>query len=149
MSYWGPSTWIFMHTLACKIKESSFDIVGQELIGQLIQISHHLPCPECAQHAREFWSKIIVKNVTTKQALITLLFVFHNSVNKRKKLPAFLIEQLDIYNKKKVIDTYNVFHRQFHTRGNMQLINDAFHRTIMLRKLKMWLMKNIQHFDTN
>lgn len=149
MSYWGPSTWIFMHTLACKVHESSFEDISQSLLYQLIQISYNLPCPECAQHARQFWSKINVKKINTKQDLINMLFVFHNSVNKRKQLPAFKMEQLDIYNSKKLIDTYNIFHRHFHTRGNMQLLNDAFHRTIMLKKLKAWLMLNIQHFDTN
>ena len=37
-SYWGPSTWIFMHTLAAKIKETSFPLIGPNLITFLIQI---------------------------------------------------------------------------------------------------------------
>ena len=52
-SYWGPSTWIFMHTLASKIKETSFPSFGKNLIMILIQICNNLPCPECAQHAKQ------------------------------------------------------------------------------------------------
>ena len=58
-SYWGPNTWIFMHTLACKIKEDSFPIIGKQLVLYLIQISYNLPCPECSQHAKQFWSNEI------------------------------------------------------------------------------------------
>ena len=57
-SYWGPSTWIFMHTLAANVKETSFPIIGPSLILILIQICNNLPCPECSQHAKQFWSKV-------------------------------------------------------------------------------------------
>ena len=52
VSYWGPSTWVFMHTLAAKVKESDFPVIGSSLILVMIQISNNLPCPECAQHAK-------------------------------------------------------------------------------------------------
>ena len=84
-SYWGPSTWTFMHTLASKIKETSFPLFGKNLIMNLIQICNNLPCPECAQHAKQFWSKVKTGNIKTKTDLINLLYVFHNSVNKRKQ----------------------------------------------------------------
>ena len=57
-SSWGPNTGIFMHTLAAKVKETSFPIIGPNLILILIQICNNLPCPECAQHARQFWNKV-------------------------------------------------------------------------------------------
>jgi len=146
-STWGPSTWIFMHTLAEKIKESSFPLIGPKLILVLIQICNNLPCPECAQHAKEFWRKVKVSNIKTKQDLINLLFVFHNTVNKRRKIFPFKFDSLRIYKIKNIIDTYNQFSRNFNTRGNMNLINESFHRNMMLSSLRNWMMANIQHFD--
>ena len=146
-SIWGPSTWIFMHTLVNKIKESSFQQIGQHLIFLLIQICNNLPCPECAQHAKVFWSKVKVANIKTKTDLINLMFVFHNMVNKRKQLLQFKYDNLKYYDTKNIIDTYNVFSRTFNTRGNMNLINESFHRNMMMVSLKKWLINNIKHFD--
>ena len=79
-SNWGPPTWFFMHTLAEKIKDESFPIVGQHVIMSIIQICNHLPCPECAQHAKEFWSKVKISSIKTKTDLINVLFVFHQNL---------------------------------------------------------------------
>ncbi len=146
-SSWGPSTWIFMHTLACKVKEDSFSIIGQKLISALIQICSNLPCPECAQHSKQFWNKVKVSNITNKTDLINLLFVFHNMVNKRKQTKPFKYENLEYYNSRNVVETYNAFSRNFNTRGNMNLINESFHRNMMLASLRTWLMSNIGHFE--
>jgi len=136
-----------MHTLAAKIKENSFPIIGQKLILVLIQICNNLPCPECAQHARQFWNKVNTANISNKNDLINLLFVFHNMVNKRKQYPPFKYDNLKYYETRNVIQTYNIFSRNFTTRGNMNLINESFHRNMMLASLRSWLMGNISHFN--
>jgi hypothetical protein len=136
-----------MHTLACKVKEDSFSIIGQKLISALIQICSNLPCPECAQHSKQFWNKVKVSNITNKTDLINLLFVFHNMVNKRKQTKPFKYENLEYYNSRNVVETYNAFSRNFNTRGNMNLINESFHRNMMLASLRTWLMSNIGHFE--
>jgi hypothetical protein len=146
-STWGPPTWLFMHTLAEKIKESSFPIIGPNLIFILIQISNHLPCPECTVHAKDFWSKVKTANIKSKSDLVNLLFVFHNMVNKRKNLMPFKYTNLQYYKTKNVIDTYNIFSRNFNTNGNMSLINESFHRNRMMASLRTWMMRNLIHFD--
>ena len=146
-SYWGPSTWFFMHTLAAKIKESSFSLIGPNLIMHLIQICNNLPCPECSEHAKHFWSKVKTSNINNKTDLINLLFVFHNMVNKRKQIKAFKYENLKYYENKNLIETYNSFSKNFNTRGNMSLINESFRRNMMLTSLRKWIMLNIIHFD--
>jgi hypothetical protein len=136
-----------MHTLVAKIKETSFPVIGPSLILVLIQICNNLPCPECAQHAKHFWSKVKTANIKTKDDLINLLFVFHNMVNKRKQLLPFKHENLPYYKTRNVVQTYNSFSRNFNTRGNMSLINDSFRRNMMLSSLRTWLMTNLNHFD--
>jgi hypothetical protein len=144
---WGPSTWVFMHTLVAKIKEDRFQNIGQNLIFILIQICNNLPCPECAQHAKQFWSKVKTANIKTKTDLINLMFVFHNMVNKRKHLLPFKYDNLKYYETRNIIETYNIFSRNFNTHGNMNLINESFHRNMMLSSLRTWMMSNIQHFN--
>jgi hypothetical protein len=138
---------MFIHTLASKIKETSFPLIGPNLILILIQICNNLPCPECSQHAKHFWSKVKTANIKNKSDLINLLFVFHNMVNQRKQLRQFKYENLNYYESKNVIDTYNSFSKNFNTHGNMNLINESFHRNMMLSSLRNWLMSNVNHFN--
>lgn len=144
---WGPSTWLFMHTLVAKIREEHFLIIGQKLIYILIQISNHLPCPECAQHAKQFWSKVKTVNIKTKEDLTNLIFVFHNVVNKRKGLPIFRHENLKYYETKNIIEVYNQFTKNFNTKGNMSLINESFHRNMMMSSLRTWMLANLKYFS--
>ena len=146
INIWGPSTWLFMHTLATKIKDTSFPLIGPKLILILMQICDNLPCPECSQHAKQFWNKVKISNIKNKTDLINLLFVFHNCVNKRKNLPPFNYNNLKFYETKNIIETYNIFYNNFNTRGNMNLINESFHRNMMIASLRKWLMSNLTHF---
>jgi hypothetical protein len=146
-SDWGPPTWIFLHTLAEKVNENSFLMIGPKLIDMMRQICYNLPCPECTTHATRFWANVNVASIKTKQDLINLLFMFHNIVNKRKKMPEFKYSNLNQYSQLKLIQTYNLFSRNFNTNGNMNLINESFRRNLMLISLKRWLMINIMHFN--
>lgn len=144
---WGTPTWIFMHTIAEKVKEDNFHIIGMSLIVNLKNICYHLPCPECTMHAKDFWSKVQIGNIRTKQDLINLLYFFHNMVNRRKQQLMFKQEALIIYKGKSLIETFNNFVKNFNTRGNMTLLNESFHREIMLKSFKKWLMANIKYFN--
>ena len=144
---WGPPTWIFMHTLAEKVKEDQFPRIGHQIIVNLIQICYNLPCPDCTEHAKEFWSKVKIGNIKSKMDLINLLFVFHNSVNKRKNLPPFRYENLAYYKTLNVANTFNQFARNFNTKGNMKLLTESFHRGRQLASLKSWIMANIGNFE--
>jgi hypothetical protein len=144
---WGPPTWIFIHTLAEKIKDESFNVIGPSLILAIMQICYNLPCPECTQHAKEFWSNVKTANIKNKTDLINLLFVFHNAVNKRKKIFPFKYIDIQYYKSRNIIETYNSFSRNFNTKGNMNLINESFHRNMMLSSLRTWVMSNLTHFN--
>ena len=143
---WGPPTWVFLHTLCEKIKDESFPIIGNSLISFIINICNNLPCPECSQHSKLFWSKVNKNNIKHKVDLINILFVFHNVVNKRKTYVPFKYQDLQYYKTRNVIETYNSFSRNFNTKGNMKLLTESFHRNMMMSSLKKWLMGNLIHF---
>ena len=142
---WGPPTWEFMHTLVEKVKWNPN--IGQQLISILMQISSHLPCPECTQHAKEFWRYVQKDNIKGKEDLINLLYVFHNKVNVRKKKIPFKYTDLSKYKGKQLIKTYLIFRDNFHTHGNMNLINESFHREAFKDRLNKWMISNIRNFN--
>lgn len=146
--YWGPPTWIFIHTLAAKIKDDAYPTIRSQLIQIIVSICHNLPCPECTEHAKQFWSNTVkINSITTKEILINTLFTFHNMVNKRKKQPIYLYENLEEYNNKNLVQTFKNFHNNFHTKGNMRLLNESFHRANVLKNVRNWLIKNQQYFE--
>ena len=146
-SQWGPPIWNFFHTLAENVKEDHFQTIGPQLISQIIQICHNLPCPECTQHAKLFWSRTKLGTIKTKTDLKNVLFVFHNSVNQRTNKPQFKYDDLDIYKTRHVLRAFNFFYVNFNTNGNMTLLTESFHRRRLLTSLKKWLSINIIHFD--
>jgi len=146
-SQWGPPTWIFFHTISEKVRDDSFSIIGQSLLLQIKNVCYHLPCPDCTMHAKEFWSRIQIGNIRSKQDLINLLYTFHNIVNRRRGQSLFKHENLSLYKHKNLIETFNGFSKNFNTKGNMNLINESFHRNLMLQNLRKWLMNNIRHFN--
>jgi hypothetical protein len=75
-----------------------------------------------------------------------MLYVFHNSVNKRKNKPLFDYIQISKYKRKNVYSTFNHFESVYHTKGNMNLIAESFQRKILISELKTWLIKNYKIF---
>jgi hypothetical protein len=136
-----------MHTLAEKVKEDEFPKIGSYIISYIMQICFNLPCPDCADHSRIFWSKVKIGNIQSKADLINLLYVFHNCVNKRKNYGPFKYESLSYYKSQSVINTFNNFARNFNTKGNMKLLTESFHRGRLLSSLSGWIRANIGHFD--
>jgi hypothetical protein len=136
-----------MHTLAEKIKEDKFSIVGPQIIANIMQICFNLPCPDCADHSKIFWSKVKIGNIKNKSDLINLLYVFHNCINKRKTYGPFKYENLNVYKSQSLVNTFNRFAQNFNTKGNMKLLTESFHRGRLLTSLKSWLMANISNFD--
>ena len=144
---WGPACWTFFHTIACKIKNESFPIIGKQLFEIIYSICSNLPCPNCSNHAKLFFSKNS-KNIVInkKEDLINFLYLFHNSVNTRKKKPLFNSENLEKYSSNNLLNCYNNFITTFHTNNNMKLLNESFQRKIVVNNVKNWILVNNKHF---
>ena len=145
-SQWGPPIWYFFHVLVENVKEESFAIIGPQILNQIIQICYNLPCPECAQHAKIFWTRSKLGTIKTKGDLKNVLYIFHNSVNRRNNKPLFHYDRLEIYKKTNLIKSFNIFIANFNTNGNMTLLTESFHRRRLVSSLRKWLIYNISHF---
>ena len=145
-SVWGPPTWILFHTLTEKLSDEGFNNVGLSLFNYIKRICNNLPCPDCAQHATQFLSKVNISNIKSKTDLKNLIYIFHNMVNKRKNKPMYNVNDLEKYKNINTIEKYNNFVAHFKTKGNMKLLADSFQRRILLNDFKKWMMFNIKFF---
>ena len=147
LEQWGGATWTWFHTMAAKMRPESFPTIGKSLIQIIIQISSNLPCPECTAHAKEFFAKMNHHTIQTKQHLINMLHIFHNTVNRRTHKRVFDHDRLSpTYERLHLIQVYNNFIKNFHTKGNMQMLTESFHRTRLISVLQKWMLANINHF---
>ena len=146
---WGQPIWFFFHTIAQKVKDESFPIIRQELLGHIYNICSNLPCPTCSAHAKEYFKGINFNTIQTKDDLKNMLFVFHNVVNVRKGIPPFPRDQLDDKYSRAVtknIIYYFLFHFQ-EKYNNIKIMADNMFRERQAKMLQSWLQINIQYFD--
>jgi hypothetical protein len=143
---WGPPIWTFFHTLAEHINEESFMNIKFSLFSTIKRICNFLPCPDCSHHAIRFLAKVNINKINNKLEFKNMLYVFHNTVNKRKKKRFFNYTYLEKYRLLNVGSTFNHFVSVYHTKGNMNLIAESFQRNLLLGDLKKWLINNYKHF---
>ena len=95
---WGNTTWAFLHTFVEKLNprvcESNADIILQ----LIIKICTNLPCPDCSNHAKRFFNKVDLRQINTHDRFKYMLWMFHNSVNRRLGYP---VQSQQIVNKYK------------------------------------------------
>ena len=144
---WGPPVWLFIHTLAEKINENDFKILGPQLFTIIKRICSYLPCPDCSSHATMFLSKVKPNQISCKTDFKNMLYFFHNSVNKRKGKPLFPYNYIEKYKKINVIRAYNHFLKVYHTKGNLRMLTESFQRSLVIKDLKKWLLINIKSFQ--
>ena len=147
---WGPPIWIFFHTLTVKLKDdpSSFHVIGKQLFHYIKRLSAFLPCQECSAHSKIFFSRLPDTTIDSKVKLINSIYVFHNSVNQRKNKQLYKYEDvITNYNQHNLIVSYNNFANVYNTKGNLNQINESFHRKRLLYEFRKWLMSHIQFFN--
>ena len=143
---WGPPTWILFHTLIAKLTDDGFNTIGLQLFNYIKRICNNLPCPDCAQHATQFLSRVNMTTIKTKEDLRNTMYIFHNMVNKRKNKPMYHVNDLEKYKSNNTVERYNNFIAHFKTKGNMKLLADSFQRKLLINDFKKWMMLNIRFF---
>ena len=135
---WGPRIWRFIHTLIEKLK---FDSDASTLFRVLKQIVFNLPCPSCSRHANLFLMKN-QREITNKEELKELFFMFHNFVNAKTGKSKFEYKNVRNYKDVNVELAFQDFVSVFHTNGNMGLIMESFQRKMALSNIRKWFIKN-------
>jgi hypothetical protein len=146
---WGPPIWTFFHTLAEKVNEEYFLNIKHMLFFFIKRICNFLPCPDCSHHANRFLAKVDIGKIKNKLDFKNMLYVFHNTVNKRKNKPLFSYENVNIYKTYNVGVAFNNMVSVYHTKGNMNLIAESFQRNLLIKELKVWLISNHKYFKSS
>jgi hypothetical protein len=147
---WGPVIWNLLHTLACKIKLEYFNDCKYELYDIIYSIVINLPCPTCSMHAKEYFQKINFQAIQNKTEFITLLFTFHNEVNKKKQNPLFDYHDIHIYEKAITFNVVHFFLQQFNKKNNtgaVRMLTDDLHRRALATKLQNYFLHNLYKYD--
>ena len=148
LEVWGPAVWTLFHTLAERVHEDAYPFIAKELFGQIVRICNVLPCPDCSTDASNFLAKITISTLKTKTDFKNLIYLFHNYVNAKKRKPLFNVMNLNMYNNYKLIPVVNNFLVNFNTKGNMNLINESFQRTLVINSFKKWISRNLRGFTS-
>jgi len=146
---WGAPTWYFFHTLAEKIKPEHFEDNKSQILQMITNICSNLPCPSCSEHAKQYIQRMNNNSIICKNDLIKFLFVFHNTVNERKRKPVFSYDELiEKYKKANLINITNHFIYYFRMEHHaVRMIADGMHRKRTAKNIQVWLQQNIHIFE--
>lgn len=143
---WGNAVWYLFHTLAYKIKN---DNSVKELTNYVFEICSNLPCPECRSDAINILNRSNIKNINTKQELISFLIMFHNIVNEKLGKPKFTEEENCAKYSKAV--TVNIITHYFHViqtkKYNSKVMIDTYRQRLFLKKFRIYINNHIHDYS--
>lgn len=144
---WGPAVWLLFHTIVEKIKEPDNTRLCRELFYQIKNICKFLPCPDCASHATSNLANVNISRINSKSDLKQILFMFHNSVNIRKKKELFTISELEKYTRANLSAVIYNFKMNYNSARNMKLMGETFQRSLVISQFNQWLNINKQYLN--
>jgi len=148
---WAPPTWIFFHTFAAKINKQFFEANRDQCLSIIKMACSCLPCPECTRHATHFLATVNGNTIKTKEDLIEMLFVFHNSVNRRLGKSQFTKESLVMYNNYRIdISLVNFINGYSSKYGSIMsgIISTLGKRKSIAKAIQGWMQNNWNYFQT-
>jgi len=119
----------------------------RELFYQIKNICKFLPCPDCASHATTNLANVNISRINSKSDLKQILFIFHNSVNIRKKKELFTISELEKYSRANLSLVIYNFKMNYNSTRNMKLMSDTFQRSLVMSQFDQWLKINKQYLN--
>lgn len=147
---WGPPVWELLHTMVEQMHESHFPEISVPMFQIILKICKNLPCPDCASHATVFLNKVRMSTIQTKADFKMMLFVFHNTVNKRKLKPIADIASLEKYATNNLYATFMNFVREYTRRqSSFKLMADTSVRRRIVVTVEEWFKQNIHKFQNN
>ena len=146
---WGAPTWALFHTIPEKLSNKKFVENKTSIIQLITTICNNLPCPSCSQHATQYMRKVNFNAIHTVEDLKKMLYIFHNSVNERKKYAEFPYDGLsDKYANLDFNQVVNKFMFHFQQKVYaMNLIAQQISRQKQVVTVKKWFLDNMHLFQ--
>ena len=146
---WGEPIWNMFHVMAHKIMPEHFFRMRTEVFEMIRAVCYNLPCPDCANHARNYIGKINFNSITKPEHLKELFFMFHNTVNGRKHFPVFPRDKLDAqYEPMDIRTVVSVFLMHFRDKHkSVRMLADDLFRTKLANKIEKWFAENMHCFQ--
>ena len=145
---WGPPTWIFLHTYIEKMSPDLYSKNVATIIGHIKMICNNLPCPYCITHATNYLKNVTTSSVPNKEAMIHMLFTFHNNVNRRLKKSKF--HNINLYKRANLRNIFSIFEKFYKM---PQTLNKRFtakiQRKLVIKTLREFINNNVSHFKWN
>lgn len=135
---WGPPIWTLFHTLIEKMNPDAYPQVINSMFAIIVRICKFLPCPECSNHASIFLAKIKISDYKTKDEFKNMLYLFHNSVNAKKRKSLFNYAHINRYLYLDLNLVVKNFIQNYNTKGNMKLLSESFQRTLVIKDFISW-----------
>ena len=148
---WAPPTWIFFHTFAAKVNKQFFEANRDQCLSIIKMACSCLPCPECTRHATHFLATVNGNTIKTKEDLIEMLFVFHNSVNRRLGKSQFTKASLIMYNNYRIdVALVNFINGYSSKYGSIMsgIISTLGKRQSIAKAIQGWMQNNWRYFQT-
>ncbi len=145
---WGPATWALFHVLTSTLDPSAFTALGRPLFHQILSICKVLFCEECSGHATSFLSRATpAAYLTSPQHMIDFFYVFHNSVNHRKKKPLFYHPDMTKYRSMRAVEhVHRVVHMYAHARSTMRQLAESTVRRQTIHRFQQWFVAHARAF---
>lgn len=146
---WGAPTWALFHTIPEKLSNKKFVENKTSIIQLITTICNNLPCPSCSQHATQYMRTVNFNAIHTVEDLKKMLYIFHNSVNERKKYAEFPYDGLsDKYANLDFNQVVNKFMFHFQQKVYaMNLIAQQISRQKQVVTVKKWFLDNMHLFQ--
>jgi hypothetical protein len=146
---WGAPTWALFHTIPEKLSNKNFVENKTSIIQLIMTICNNLPCPSCSQHATQYMRTVNFNAIHTVEDLKKMLYIFHNSVNERKKYAEFPYDGLsDKYANLDFNQVVNKFMFHFQQKVYaMNLIAQQISRQKQVVTVKKWFLDNMHLFQ--
>ena len=143
---WGKYTWFLFHTLAEKIKSDEFVNYKNLIIKIIVGICSCLPCPVCTKHAGEYLKMYPIYSVKNKEDLKRYIFIFHNTINKKKNKEIQNPKILEMYKKGNLPAIITIFNQKFKTNAP-NLMTEQMFRKNKLNEINLLLRNNFHIFE--
>ena len=85
--------------------------------------------------------------INNKTDLKQILFIFHNSVNIRKKKSLFSLDALNKYTYANLSMVIYNFKMNYNSARNMKLMSETFQRSLVISQFNQWLNINKQYLN--